>query len=306
MAGTLARDSAGSDKSAPRPLRAWRSGTTLVLALLAACDPADYRPPVDERVSGARGPIGVVTLPIPVVVSPELPVDPATKAEAAKQGAAVGGAASAGSLGGAGVGVIASAPATLGAGPAGALVGGAMVVVGLGMIAAGVILAPLAALIGAGAGWSRAQDDAERAASLAALERALAEWAPGPQIAAAFIAAAPAGRVLMCAGEVGCLGPDGARPEVLLVIQPQLPRIAAEGSIDPDLILSLQLDALWRNAADGKVLQRRTWTAAGFPIAFSEMAAENAAALRSQMHQLTHQLAAAMAADSLPVAAPGP
>jgi hypothetical protein len=271
----------------------------LVLAFVAACGPVDYRPPVDERVTAARGSIGVVTLPIPVAAKPELPVDPATKAEAAGQGAAVGGAASVGGLGGAGVGVIASAPATLAAGPAGALVGGAMVVVGLGMIAAGIVLAPVAALIGAGVGWSGAQDDAERAASLAALERALAEWAPGPEIAAAFAASAPQGEVVQCSLEIDCLAPDGTRPELLLSIQPQLPRIAAEGSIDPDLTVSLQLDAAWKRAADGEILQRRTWSFTGETEAFSAMAANDAARLRDQMRQATHRLAAMVARETV-------
>jgi hypothetical protein len=277
------------------PRRALMAG----LLLSASCRPADYRPALDARVTDARGPIGLVTLPIPVLAKQALPVDPATKAEAARQGAVVGGAGTAGGLGAAGVSVIASTPAAVGTGPAAPLVGGVMVVVGLGLIAAGVVLAPVAALIGAGVGWSGAQDDAERAASLAALERALAEWAPGPEIAAAFAASAPQGEVVQCPSEIDCLAPDGTRPELLLSIQPQLPRIAAEGSIDPDLTVSLQLDAAWKRAADGEILQRRTWSFTGETEAFSAMAENDAARLRDQMRQATHRLAALVARDSL-------
>ena len=289
----------------------WRSSTAaaaglLLLATGCAAPPAPPplapAPPPRIELSGC---VGVADLAGDGTGEGKVPAPKSSSemARAAAGKAALGSVAAGALIGG---GIMAAAPKPSGDDPISAMVAAPFFVVGLAVMVAGVVLAPVAAAVAAARSDTGAPTTEERDAGLAAMERALAEWPGGPEIVRAVVAAAGSADVIPCAPDGACTAPDGTAPATMLLLESRLPSFETAGKDGRGLRLVRTVTVEARRIADARVLARHEFVYRGPWSTFETLAANDAAALKSQLAQSSAELGATIAATFAPAPANNP
>jgi hypothetical protein len=170
-------------------------------------------------------------------------------------------------------------------------------------LALGVAIAPVAAIVGAGAGAASAHSEPEIAAAQESMGRALRDARPADAIHARVVTLAQqrVGRQLYDCGDqvdVDACRQHAAEPvTVVLSLTVSPPYFEIDGSITPDLTLLLSADARVVGASDGGQLYRRAWVYRGHQHRYFELAADDAALFRAQLESAEQALAAKVVDD---------
>jgi hypothetical protein len=156
-------------------------------------------------------------------------------------------------------------------------------------LALGVVLAPIAALIGAGVGAAEAHPQEEIDAARESLERALRQADPTTGLRHAVVAAsqaAPGLEFVDCHGlsaDASCVDSQGA-PVAMLVQLGVMPiDFEVEGEIEPGLRLRVVAEAHVRLAGQADPWSR-AWTYRGCQQGYFELAAHDAELLRAELN----------------------
>ena len=216
--------------------------------------------------------------------------EPAVPPAPLGRGAAAGHSAKVGALGSV-YGGAELAVGALGSGPWGP-------VLAVGLLAAGVVVAPVAAVVGAVGGAAVAASPEEVAAAEASMARALADLPPAEELLETMITEADrrAGRMLADCGTAlrpgDCALADAAAPDVLLRLDLDPPFFEIEGAVQPQLRVVQRLSAEVRvvKSVSGQVsissivvpLHTRAWVYRGNQHRYLELAANDARLLRQE------------------------
>ncbi len=163
----------------------------------------------------------------------------------------------------------------------------------------GIAVAPVAALVGAGVGASRAHSEAEVVAAEASLRHTLDEAAL-PEILAARVGAAAARHADLVLAAPRLTDHDLRAPDfadwaelgadTVLELEVTHFGLASAGHIDPELTLTVSVRVRLLDAADGRLLYMRAWAYRGHPHNYFDMAADEAGRLRAELQRGIDQL----------------
>ena len=255
----------------PRP-KAGTCVAVLALALAACGQPTREVPPTPGSIAAMPG----VWAGSVAATEGEMPapVPPLARAAAAGHSAKVGALGSV--YGGAEL-----ALGALGSGPWGPILAA-------GLLATGVVVAPVAAVVGAVGGAAVAASPEEIAAAEASMVRALADLPPPDELLEAVIAEADRriGMILVDCGAArrpaDCTLADAAVPDVLLRLDLDPPLFEIEGEVRPRLHLVQRLSAEVRTNTVVVPLHARAWVYRGNQHRYLELAADDARLLRQE------------------------
>ena len=290
QAASGARRGAGSPhrSTCRRPWSRVAAGVAgLALALAACGQPSLEVPPTPASIAAMSG-VWAVSV-VAADGEPALPRAPLGR------GAAAGHSAKVGALGSvyAGAG---AASGVAGSGPWGPILAA-------GLLAAGVVVAPVAAVVGAVGGAAVAASPEEIAAAEASMARALADLPPPDDLLEAVIAEADrrVGMMLVDCGtarrSADCTLADAAVPDVLLRLELDPPLFEIEGEVRPQLRLVQRLSAEIRPSTVVVPIHARAWVYRGIQHRYLELAADDARLLRQEFAAAREALVAKAVAD---------
>jgi hypothetical protein len=269
---------------------ATRRLVALVLIVgLSGCSTVQTVQPTPAEVCAQPGLWAVLARPR-VAATGDLPA-PLSAGNAAVAGAKAGAAA-------------AFQPAATAVGGAGQMPGAAFLMT-IPLAAAGVVLAPVTAIIGAGAGAASAHSEEEIAAAKKSMTGALDGAKQADALGARVVALAQeqAGRRVYGCGALSSLeacerhSPDLVTVVISIATSP--PYFEVEGSVTPDVRLLLSADAEVVRASDGATLYRRSWAYRGRQHGYFDLAADDAKLFRAELARATDSLAAKVVDDLL-------
>ena len=254
----------------------WRAVVAgLALVSLVACgQPTLEVPPTPGSIAAMPG-IWAVS-----VVAAEGEGEPAVPPAPLGRGAAAGHSAKVGALGSV-YGGADLAVGALGSGPWGPILAG-------GLVAGGVVVAPVAAVVGAVGGATVAASPEEIAAAEASMARALTDLPLHEALLAAVTTDVErrAGRMLADCGTAlrpgDCALADAAAPDLLLRLDLGSPLFEIEGEVRPKLRLVQRLSAEVRTSSVVVPLHARAWVYRGNQHRYLELAANDARLLRQE------------------------
>jgi hypothetical protein len=157
-------------------------------------------------------------------------------------------------------------------------------------LAAGVVIAPVAAIVGAGVGAAKGTDPAKVMAARANLESALRDVTSAEAIRAAMIerAATLRGRALVDCGDTAIPEACSASPgdgavTNLILLRANPPYFEVDGEFDPDLRVLLRAEATIHRADKAEPIYFRAWLFRGRRTSYLDLARDGAAQFRQQL-----------------------
>lgn len=178
--------------------------------------------------------------------------------------------------------------------------------VALTFLAAGVVIAPVAAIVGAGVGAAKGTDPSEVAAARANLDAALRDVQSARAIRNEMLDRAPdiPGRQLIDCGEAAspeaCRLPgDEGTVANLIVLRTNPPYFEVEGEIEPDLRLLLRAEATVQRYGQAEPAYFRAWLFRGELTPYLDLARDGAAKFREQLGAGERAIAVKAVADLL-------
>jgi hypothetical protein len=265
-----------------------RSVALILIVVMSACDTARTVPPAPAEVCAEPGLWAVLMRP--TADAAERPQRPLSTGSAAAAGAKAG--ASGSVLGGVYLGLM-TATEPLG------------ILLAPFIIGAGIVIAPVAAIVGAGAGVGSARPEAEIAAAETSMTTAIEAARPAAAVRTQVLALAEeqTGRRMYDCGELGsadiCQRAARAPVAVVLSMTVSPPYFEVEGRITPDLRLLVSADAEIVRTSDPATVYRRAWIYRGRQHDYFEFAADDAALFRTELDTATDALAAKIVDDLL-------
>jgi hypothetical protein len=268
--------------------------TVVLIVAISACSTVQTVPPAPAEVCAQPGLWAVVARPGAEAGDPPVPLS---------GGSAAAAGAKAGALG----------SLKTGAGLAGEMLSGHSsgdfagleVLLAGAILAAGVVIAPVAALVGAGVGAGVAHPDAAIAAAQKDMAAALDAARPADAIRTSVIVLADQRarrRLYDCGGLATTDACQQQSPEsiaVVLSMTVSAPYFEVEGAITPDLRLLLSADAEVVGTSDAGAVYRRGWIYRGRQYSYFELAADDAAVFRAELKRATDALASKVVDDLL-------